>query len=87
MIGIGFADTWASKSDCRSSRRFGVKDDEIEGEIWSQRSEEMSERPLQCVDAVLAVVDSDHHDRFLRRRHFFVVEVSRTQAREQEYRT
>ena len=42
-----------------------MNDGKIEREIRGVRSKEMIESPLQCVDAVFAVVDSDHHNWFL----------------------
>lgn len=47
----------------------GVDDDELERIIRHGGSEEVVDGPLERVDAVVALVDSDHHHLLLGRRH------------------
>lgn len=46
---------------------FGVDKEELEGRIGKEGSEEVVKSPLQSIIALLAVVDSDHHQWFLSR--------------------
>jgi hypothetical protein len=63
--------TWAGEADGGGGGRLGGDDDEAVLLRLRRRREEVLQRPLQRVEAVLALVHPDHHRHLPRRRRGF----------------